>query len=80
MRKMANEKKLVLAGPYVDAAPKRGLFVFNTTELEEAENWVKSDPAVKAGIFKYEMSKIYSSAALMLINENHKKLAKKNPG
>jgi hypothetical protein len=42
-----------------------------------AEAIVKTDPAVAAGIFDYDLSLLYSSAALMLVNENHKKLQKK---
>ncbi|MDT0628128.1 YciI family protein [Alteromonas sp. W364] len=76
MSQLAEEKKLVVAGPFVEARPKRGLFIFNTDSLETAEAWVKTDPAVKAGIFNYELYKIYSSAALMLVNEQHKKLQK----
>ena len=77
MSKLAEEKKLVVAGPFVDAKPKRGLFVFNVTTLEEAEKLVNSDPAVKAGIFNYELYKVYSSAALMLVNDNHLMIQKK---
>jgi uncharacterized protein YciI len=77
MGQLAEEQKLVVAGPFVEARPKRGLFIFNTDSLETAESWVKTDPAVKAGIFNYELYKIYSSAALMLVNEQHKKLQKK---
>lgn len=77
MAKLAKAGHLVLAGPFVDAKPKRGLFVFNTDDIEQARQWANSDPAVAAGIFTFELDKIYNSAALMLINDNHNTLAKK---
>jgi len=77
MKKLAEAQKLVVAGPFSDAAPKRGLFILNVNNIEAAEEIVKTDPAVAAGVFDYELSLLYSSAALMLVNENHKKLQKK---
>ena len=73
---MAKEKKLVLAGPFVEGAPKRGMFIFNVTTIKEAEELVKTDPAVQAGVFEYELTKLYCSAALMKINELHAKVQK----
>ncbi|MGQ8366217.1 YciI family protein [Glaciecola sp. 1036] len=78
MKALAEQQKLVVAGPFIESAPKRGLFIFNTDSIEEAQQWVNTDPAVKAGIFTYELNKIYSSAALMLVNDHHATLAEKN--
>jgi uncharacterized protein len=77
MGRLAEEGKLVLAGPFSEGGDKRGLFIFNVTTLEEAKKLVESDPAVKAGIFEYEMTKWYGSAALMKIGEMHKQIQKK---
>ena len=71
MTRLAKEGKLVLAGPFVDGAPKRGLFILNVSTIKEAEELVKTDPAVKAGVFDYELTKLYCSAALMKITEIH---------
>lgn len=76
MGRMAKDGKLVVAGPFVEGAPKRGLYIFNVATIEEAEALVKSDPAVKAGVFEYELTKLYCSAALMKINEIHGKIQK----
>ncbi len=76
MNRLAKEKKLVLAGPFVEGQPKRGMYIFNVTTIKEAEALVKTDPAVKAGIFEYELTKLYCSAALMKINEIHSKIQK----
>lgn len=76
MGKLAKEGKLVLAGPFGDAEPWRGMYIFSVTTIEEAEKLVKTDPAVAAGIFVYELKKLYGSAALMQINEIHSKIQK----
>lgn len=76
MGRLAEEGKLVLAGPFGDAEPWRGMYIFNVTTIEEAKDLVKSDPAVAAGIFAYELKKLYGSAALMKINEIHSKIQK----
>lgn len=76
MTKLAEEKKLVLSGPFVEGGDKRGLFIFNVATLPEAEVLVQSDPAVAAGIFVPEFTKYYGSAALMQIGAVHKTLEK----
>jgi uncharacterized protein len=76
MGKLADEGHLVLAGPFVNASPKRGLFILNTESMEEASQWVKADPAVQAGIFTFELSQYYGSAALMQINGIHQTIQK----
>ena len=76
MSRLAEEGKLVLAGPFVDAKPKRGIFILNVATIDEAEELVKTDPAVKAGVLAYELTMLYSSAALMKINEIHHSLQK----
>ncbi|MDP5033180.1 YciI family protein [Paraglaciecola sp.] len=76
MNRLAKEKILVVAGPFMEAEPKRGLYIFNVTTLSEAEALVNTDPAVQAGIFKYELTKLYSSAALMTVGSTHKKIQK----
>lgn len=76
MARMAKEGKLVLAGPFVEGAPKRGMYIFNVTTIKQAEELVKSDPAVKAGVFEYELTKLYCSAALMKVSEIHSAVQK----
>ena len=76
MSRLAKEGKLVLAGPFIDGEPKRGLFVFDVATIEEAEKIVKTDPAVQAGVFDYELTKLYCSAALRKIHEIHETVQK----
>jgi uncharacterized protein YciI len=74
MGRLAEEGKLVLAGPFMDAAPKRGLFIFDVPTIEEARELVASDPAIKAGVFVVEFDKYYGSAAVRQINDIHSRI------
>jgi uncharacterized protein YciI len=77
MDKLADEGKLVAAGPFnANDKEYRGLFIFNVGTVEEAEELVKGDPTVTNGIFVTEMYRWYGSAALPMLNEIHPKLQK----
>ena len=81
MKTLAEDKNLVLAGPFGDPEGiRRGLYIFNVKTVEEAQKLVLSDPAVAAGIFTPEFTPYYGSAALMQVNSVHKRIAKNNPG
>lgn len=79
--KLADEGKIVVAGPFLEKNEEnyRGMFIFNTNSKEEAEQWVKTDPAVQAGVFSYKIFSWYGSAALPMYLKHHKEIAKKNP-
>jgi uncharacterized protein YciI len=49
IRRLAETGKLVVAGPFSDDGPLRGVFVFKTETLDEAKTLADSDPAVQAG-------------------------------
>jgi uncharacterized protein YciI len=51
MRRLADEGKLFKAGPTEDFSGRnvRGIFIFKTDSFEQAREWVKTDPTVKAG-------------------------------
>ena len=75
--KLADEGKLAVAGPFgKNDKSWRGLYIFNVTTIEEAEKLVTLDPAVKAGVFVPEMTLWYGSAAMMVINDTHKRIEK----
>ncbi len=78
--KLAAEGKLVVAGPFLDDQPIKGIFIFNVTSLEEAKQLTETDPAIKAGTLVMELHLWYGSAALMQTTELHKQLARKNFG
>jgi uncharacterized protein YciI len=46
---MAAEGKLLLAGPFLDGGHLRGVFVFRTGSLQEAQALAAADPSVQAG-------------------------------
>jgi uncharacterized protein YciI len=77
MNRLAAEGKLALAGPFDGAEGWRGLFVFAVPEIEEARTLVATDPVVIHGEMVPEFHKYYGSAALMLVNEAHAKVASK---
>lgn len=76
--KLAEEGKMVLAGPFFGNEELRGLFFFSVESLEEAKVLTESDPAVKAGVLKMDLKEWYGSAALGIIVEMSEKIAKKN--
>lgn len=76
--KLAEERKMVLAGPFFGNEELRGLFFFSVESLEEAKVLTESDPAVKAGVLKMDLKEWYGSAALGIIVEMSEKIAKKN--
>ena len=78
IQRLANEGKLVLAGPFGENdRTYRGLFIFNVAKVEDAQKLVETDPVIKSGMMIAELTPWYGSAATVLINENHKKVAKK---
>lgn len=81
IRKLAKEGKITVAGPFSEKNNRnyRGMFIFNTKSKEEAESWVKTDPAVATGVFGYEIFLWYGSAALPLYLKHHDEIAKENP-
>ena len=75
---MAEEGKLLIAGPFTDNGELRGIYIFNVETVEEAEELTSTDPAIKAGVLVMELHPWYGSAALMEVNSIHKKLQKKS--
>lgn len=47
--RLAELKKLVVAGPFADDGTLRGIFVFKVDSLDEAKSLTATDPAVMAG-------------------------------
>lgn len=76
MGRLAEEGKLVLAGPLDGKMLRRGIFIFNVATIDEAKELVKTDPSIKAGVFDVEYHKYYGSAALMQVNDAHQQIQK----
>lgn len=78
IKRLADERKLVVAGPFMDATDLRGIYIFDAETIEEAQKLVATDPAIKAGRLVMELHPWYGSAALMKSAEIHGTLSKKN--
>ncbi len=74
--RMADEGKLVVAGPFFDEWEVKGIYIFAVATVEEAEELTKSDPAIQAGRLVMELHPWYGSAALMKVSEMHERLSK----
>lgn len=75
--RLAEEGKLVLAGPFMDDGDVRGIYIFDVTSIDEAQKLTETDPAIKAGSLIMELRPWYGSAALLKVNEIHKTIAEK---
>ncbi len=73
---LANSGKLAVAGPFLDEGNLRGIYIFNVSSVDEAEQLTNTDPSIKAGILKMELKPWYSSAALNQVNTIHQQIAK----
>ena len=76
--RLAEEGKLILAGPFMDDQPIKGIFIFNVTTIEEAKKLTETDPAIQAGSLVMELHPWYGSAALMETVGIHKTIQKNN--
>ena len=76
INRLATEGKLVLAGPLDGVDGWRGLFILAVSDIEEAKKHVATDPVIEKGEMVAEYHKYYGSAALMIVNETHKRLLK----
>jgi uncharacterized protein YciI len=76
--RLVAEGKLIVAGPFMDDQPIRGIFIFNVSTIEEAKALTETDPAIKAGSLVMELHLWYGSAALVETVDIHKKIEKKS--
>lgn len=76
INRLVAEKKMIVAGPFLDDTDIRGIFIFNVATLEEAEALTLTDPAVKSGRLIMELHPWYGSAALIEIPAMHKKVSR----
>jgi uncharacterized protein YciI len=61
IQKLAEEGKLLLAGPFTDGGDLRGIFVFRVGSMAEAQALAETDPAVKAGRLRLEFHPWYAA-------------------
>lgn len=81
IHRLVEEKKLIVAGPLgKNDNTYRGIFIFDVSDLTEAEKLLQSDPAVAAKLLEAELYTWYGSAALPTYLENADKIWKSKPG
>ena len=80
IQRLADEGKLIIAGPFLDNQEIRGIFIFNVETLDEAKTLTETDPAIKAGTLVMELHPWYGSAALIETMKIHSKIQKKKFG
>lgn len=79
INRLAAEGKLAVAGPFgKNDKTFRGLFIFAVPTVEEAQKLAETDPVIKSGMMVVEYVPWFGTAALMLSNELHEKVAKEN--
>jgi len=76
IERLARDKKLVFAGPLDGVDGWRGMYVFNTGDIEIAKTWVALDPVITNGEMVGEYHKLYGSAGLMMVTDIHNRVKK----
>lgn len=77
MNRLTEAGVLAVAGPLDGVDGWRGLFILAVDTIEAAQQHVATDPVIVKGEMVAEYHSHYDSAALMLLNDLHKKVAKK---
>jgi uncharacterized protein YciI len=76
IQRLADQGKLVLAGPFDGVDGWRGMFIFAVQDIEEAKLLTATDPVIASGEMVAEYHRYYGSAAIMQINETHQRITK----
>ncbi|HEV8082699.1 MAG TPA: hypothetical protein VGP55_05830 [Chitinophagaceae bacterium] len=51
--RLADEGKLIVAGPFLDDQPVRGILIFNVSSIEEAKNSLRQIPPLEQVYWKW---------------------------
>ncbi len=76
IQRLADDGKLLLAGPFMDDGDIRGIYIFDVTSIEEARELTATDPAIQAGRLEMELRPWFGSAAVRRVNAIHERIAK----
>lgn len=79
INRMAEEGQLLLAGPFLDGGPLRGIYVFDVETVEEARALTETDPAVQTGRLEMELHPWYGPAALKEVVEISERVTRQSP-
>lgn len=64
--RLSREGKIELAGPLADGGVHRGVAVLRTDTIDEALQWLASDPLVKAGVLTVTPLRWFAADGIML--------------
>lgn len=65
IERLVEEKKMIVAGPMLENKKLyRGIFILGVSTIEDANNLLKTDPAIKEKLLEPELFIWYGSAAL----------------
>jgi uncharacterized protein YciI len=64
--RLFNEKKMILAGPFLDKGIYKGIFIFDVATETEVKQLLQTDPAVKAGRLGYEIHPWYGPGNIVI--------------
>lgn len=62
---LINSGKAAIAGPFLDENEIRGIIIFNTDSLEEAQAWEFVDPAIQSGRLSMKFIKWFAAKGIM---------------
>ena len=78
IKRLSEEGKLLIAGPFLDNGEVRGIYIFNVETVEEAKALSETDPAIKAGSLILELKPWYGPAGLQKIKEIQAMISEKS--
>jgi len=76
IKRLTEEGKLILAGPFLDNEDLRGIYLFDVGTIEEAKKLTETDPVIKEGVLFMKLRPWYGSASLIEIRRLHKRISK----
>ena len=76
IKRLADEQKLAVAGPFDGKNEWRGLFILAVDTQKEAEALVATDPVIVNGEMVAEYHQLYASAALMTLPGLHARISR----
>ncbi len=78
--RLSAQGMLSLAGPFgANNKNYRGIYIFNVKTIPEAEELIKTDPAIEQKVLEAELYEWYGSAAIATHLDTHKRIATTNP-
>jgi uncharacterized protein YciI len=74
MIRLHDEKKMPLAGPFLDDTDLQGIFILNAASMEEAKQLCDTDPAIQAGRLRAEIHPWYAARGIRTVYDDKYKL------